>query len=142
MAANQVPAHVLPSPLTPSPLMQLSTAFWAFKTLAAAVELDIFGRLSGGAGTTSDELARALDIRERPSEMLLTGCAALGLLEKTGDRYRNTPLTEEFLVRGKPYYFGGFVEMQDKAIYAPYGRLIEAIRTDRPTAYDPDEQVS
>jgi hypothetical protein len=34
------------------PLMALSTGFWAFKTLAAAHELDLFSRLAGGAGIT------------------------------------------------------------------------------------------
>ncbi|TIM62902.1 MAG: methyltransferase, partial [Mesorhizobium sp.] len=74
--------------------MALSTGFWAFKTLAAAHELDLFSRLAGGAGTTVAELAEALSLHQRPAEMLLTGCAALGLLEKTGGRYRNTPLSE------------------------------------------------
>jgi hypothetical protein len=36
--------------LSPLPLMQLATAFWAFGTLAAAVELDLFSKISG-AGT-------------------------------------------------------------------------------------------
>ena len=44
--------------LTPVPLMQISTGFWAFKTLAAAHELDLFTRLAGGAETTAHELAR------------------------------------------------------------------------------------
>ena len=66
--------------LTPVPLMQIATGFWAFKTLAAAHELDLFTRLAGGAETTAQELARELDIEQRPAEMLLTGCASLGLL--------------------------------------------------------------
>ena len=128
--------------LSPAPLMQLSTGFWAFKTLAAADELDLFTRLSGTAGITSEELAQALGIHPRPAEMLLTGCAALGLLEKDGSRYRNSPLAQEFLVRGKPYYFGGFVKMLDRRLYAGWGRLTEAIRTNRPTTWDPDRQRS
>jgi hypothetical protein len=46
--------------------------------------------------------------------MLLTGCAALGLLVKNDGRYGDSPLAEEFLVRGKPYYFGGWVRMLDQ----------------------------
>jgi hypothetical protein len=46
--------------------------------------------------------------------MLLTACAALGLLDKFDSRYGNSPLAEEFLVRGKPYYFGGWVQMLDQ----------------------------
>ena len=36
---------------------------------------------------TSEELAQYLDVQERPAEMLLSGCAALGLLETEGGRY-------------------------------------------------------
>ena len=101
-AADQpiVTTQELPSAV---PLMALSTGFWAFKTLAAAHEEGLFSHLAGGAGTTVAELAEALGLHPRPAEMLLTGCAALGLLEKTDGRYRNTPLSEAYLVRGKPY---------------------------------------
>jgi SAM-dependent methyltransferase len=74
--------------------------------------------------------------------MLLTGCAALGLLEKQNDRYRNSPLAEQFLVKGQPYYFGGFIEMLDKRLYPGWGKLTEAIRTNRPTTWDPAKQKS
>lgn len=128
--------------LSPLALMQLSTAFWGFKTLAAAHELDLFTRLSGTSGTTARELAEALNIDPRPAEMLLTGGAALGVLEKLEGRYCNTPLAETFLVRGKPYYFGGFVGMLDKRLYRGWDKLTEALRTNRPTTWNPDQQKS
>jgi hypothetical protein len=132
----------LPQTLSPIPLMQLATGFWAAKTLAAAHEFDVFSRLSGTAGTTIAGLAEQLEIEERPAEMLLTGCAALGLLVKSGGRYGNSPLAEEFLVRGKPSYFGGWVQMLDQRLYSGWGKLTEAIRTNRPTTWDPDRQDS
>jgi len=125
-----------------APLMELATSFWAFKTLAAALELGLFRRLSGTRGTTPHELAEALGTAERPAEMLLTGCAALGLLGKSAGRYRNSKLAEEFLVPGRPYYFGGFVEMLDRRLYPGWAKLVEAIRTNRPTTWDPDRQSS
>jgi SAM-dependent methyltransferase len=128
--------------LSPVPLMQLATGFWAFKTLAAAHELDLFSRLSGTTGSTPEALAEALTIDQRPAQMLLTGCAALGLLDKNDSRYLNSPLAEEFLVRGKPYYFGGFVQMLDQRLYPGWGKLTEAIRTNRPTTWNPDRQNS
>jgi 3-hydroxy-5-methyl-1-naphthoate 3-O-methyltransferase len=128
--------------LSPIPLMQIATGFWASKTLAAANELNLFTRLSGTVGTTAEELAEALALHPRPAEMLLTGCAALGLLEKQNGRYRNSPLAEQFLVKGQPYYFGGFIEMLDKRLYPGWGKLTEAIRTNRPTTWDPDTQKS
>ncbi|HZD69691.1 MAG TPA: methyltransferase [Actinomycetes bacterium] len=129
--------------LTPGPLMQLATGFWAFKTLAAAHELDLFTRLAfGRPEVTPEELAKELGIQERPAQVLLTACASLGLLER-GDRgYRNTPLSERFLVRGTPYYFGGLVTMFDRRLYPGWGKLIQAVRTNRPTTWDPDRQRS
>ena len=135
---------VAATPELPSaiPLMALSTGFWAFKTLAAAHELDLFSRLAGGDGITVTGLAEALGLHPRPAEMLLTGCAALGLLERADGRYRNTPLSETYLVRGKPYYFGGFVQMADKRLYPGWGRLAEALRLNQPTTWDPAVQSS
>src|SRR5262249_55287496 len=126
----------------PIPLMQLSTGFWAFKTLAVAHELDVFTQLSGNASTTSVELAQTLAIEERPAEMLLTGCAALGLLKQQDGPYYNTQLAEDFLVRGRSYYFGGLVQMFDKRLYTGWGKLLEAVHTNRPTTWDPDTQAS
>lgn len=129
----------LPSPV---PLMELSSGFWAFKTLAAAHELGLFALLSGGRSTTIDELAQALRIHPRPAEMILTGCASLGLLRSERGRYRNAEISEAYLVPGKPHYFGGWIAMADKRLYAGWGRLAEALRTNRPTTWNPDEQSS
>jgi 2-polyprenyl-3-methyl-5-hydroxy-6-metoxy-1,4-benzoquinol methylase len=115
---------------TAIPLMQIISGFWASKTLAAAVELDLFTELSG-RGVDIHQLSRLLQIHPRPAEMLLSGCASLGLLEKREERYYNTPLSEEFLVRGKPYYFGGVIAMLDRRLYLPWNRLTEAIKTNR-----------
>lgn len=132
-------AQELPSPV---PLMELSTGFWAFKTMAAAHELGLFSLLSGGRSTTIDELAETLRIHPRPAEMLLTGCAALGLLVKQAGQYRNAAISEAYLVTGKPQYFGGWIEMADKRLYAGWGKLVEALRTNRPTTWNPDTQSS
>ena len=116
--------------LTAIPLMQIISGFWASKTLAAAVELDLFTQLSG-RGVDIHQLSQLLQIHPRPAEMLLSGCASLGLLEKRGERYYNSPLSEEFLVRGKPYYFGGVITLLDRRLYLPWNRLPEAIKTNR-----------
>ncbi|MFF5083733.1 methyltransferase [Actinoplanes sp. NPDC000266] len=124
--------------LTPTPLMELVTGFWSFKTFAAAVELDLFTRLAGGRTLTKEQIG----LPERPADLLLAACASLGLLERDGDGYRNSPLAEEFLVRGKPYYFGGQVTYCDQRTYLPWHRVGEALRTDRPLTWDPATQES
>ena len=129
----------LPSPL---PLMEMTSGFWVFKTLAVADHLDVFGHVARSRGVTSATLAATLGIAERPAEMLLTGCAALGLLRKQGGRYRNTPVAETYLVRARPYYFGGMIAMLDQRLYPAWHRLGEALRRNRPTSWDPDTQES
>src|SRR5207253_7097471 len=47
--------------ITPIPLMQLATAFWAFKTLATAVDMDLFTHLSSSP-MSAPELARWFNI--------------------------------------------------------------------------------
>jgi hypothetical protein len=132
-------SRTTPSPL---PLMELATSFWAFKTLASAYELDLFTRLARTAGTTAPELASELNIAERPAEMLLTGCASLGLLDKASDRYVNSALSEAYLVHGNPHHFGGLITMFDRRLYAGWDQLTQAIRTNRPTTWDPDKERS
>ena len=45
-------------------------------------------------------------------------------------------MSEAYLVKGRPYYFGGFVQMLDKRLYPGWGRLVEALRTNWPTTWD------
>jgi 3-hydroxy-5-methyl-1-naphthoate 3-O-methyltransferase len=121
--------------------MQLATSFWVFKTLATAVDMDLFTRLSV-TPMTALELARWFRIEDRPAEMLLTGCAGLGLLHKQNGRYCNTSVEQEFLLRGARYYFGGVVTMFNRRLYSAWDKLPEAISTNRPTTWDPDRQKS
>jgi hypothetical protein len=123
------------------PLMALSTASGRSRRWPLRTSWISLATLRAATAPRS-ELAQAFGLHSRPAEMLLTGCAALGLLEKSNGRYRNTPLSETYLVRGKPYYFGGFVQMADQRLYAGLGKLIEALRTNRPTTWDPAAQSS
>ncbi|MGA5303805.1 methyltransferase [Nucisporomicrobium flavum] len=128
--------------VTPTPLMDLVTGFWSFKTFAAAVELDLFSKLAGGRTLTVADAERELGLPERPADLLFTACASLGLLERAGEGYRNSPLAEEFLVRGRPYYFGGQVSYCDQRTYLPWHRVGEALRADKPLTWDPASQES
>ncbi|WP_199739363.1 methyltransferase [Streptomyces klenkii] len=137
------------SPELPSslPLMQLSTGFWAFKTLAAAHELGLFAVLDELGSATVGQVAAKLEIADRPARMLLTGCAALGLVEVEagegeGGAFANSAMAEAYLVPSRPYYFGGWVRMLDRRLYPGWGRLDEALRTNAPTTWDPRTQES
>jgi ubiquinone/menaquinone biosynthesis C-methylase UbiE len=124
------------------PLMQLATSFWAFKTLAVANDLNLFATISAHGGMSAPELAGQLNIALRPADMLLAACASLGLLRKENGRYVNSEMAEHFLIPGRRYYFGGFINMLDKRLYHGWDKLEQAIRTNRPTTWDPATQPS
>ncbi|MBQ1116467.1 methyltransferase [Streptomyces sp. C3-3] len=126
--------------LSPVPLMEISTGFWASKTLAAAHELDLFSYLSCEGPAGLERLATRFGLHARPTEILLTACVSLGLLEKSGEVYANSPLAEKYLVRGKPEYFGGWIEMADRREYPAWGRVMDALRNNQPTTWDPAQQ--
>jgi SAM-dependent methyltransferase len=130
------------TPLSPNPIIQLATGFAVAKTLSAAVELDLFTKLSGTRGRTKAEVAEQLDLAERPADALLAACASLGLLEKADGRYRNSALAEAFLVAHSPQYLGGLIRYLDRHGYAAWSRVTEALRGNRPVGFDADEQRS
>jgi hypothetical protein len=73
--------------------------------LRAAVEIDLFTRVSEGASTFA-KVAEVLGISELNAQRIVVACAAIGLLEKETAGYKNAPDVERFLVKGKPTYIG------------------------------------
>ncbi|MER7987907.1 methyltransferase [Streptomyces noursei] len=135
MTSVQQPASVMP-------IMNMVYGLWVSQTLVTAHERDVFGRFAERPGMTAGELADALGLQERPVEQLITACAALGLLERDGAGYRNTPMTTQYLLRGGEDYVGGWVEVVSRHDYPGWLRLDEALRTNRPTAWDSERRNS
>jgi hypothetical protein len=86
-------------------LQNLSYGHKQSGTLRAALELDLFTRVSEGASSIR-EIATALGLSGLNAERLVVACTALELLEKDGDDHRNAPDVERFLVKGKVTYIG------------------------------------
>ncbi|ANW21405.1 methyltransferase [Streptomyces clavuligerus] len=129
--------------VTPLPLMELTLGIPAFKALALATELELFTELAGGRSTTAAALAERHGLQPRPAELLLTACTSLGLLRLDADgAYRNTAMSEEFLVKGAPYYFGGWITLVDRHVYSAYTRLADSLRGNHPASWDPERQES
>ena len=112
-------------------IMQLGLSYRASKALLCAVELDLFTVLADGpldCGT----LQRRAGMHERGARDFLDALVALGMLERNGGRYRNTPATDFWLDRNKPHYAGGILELNNSMIYPIFTSLTEALRTGRP----------
>lgn len=128
--------------LTQLPLLHLTNGFMSFKTFAAGVELGVFTRLANGRAVTVAEFAAEMGVEHRPVDLLLAALASLELLEKEGDRYRNSELAEEFLVADRPYYFGDYVHYYDRKLYPGWQNLVEALKMNRPVIWDSDSKES
>jgi SAM-dependent methyltransferase len=111
--------------------MQLGLGFWDSKTLLSAVELGLFTELAQGP-LDFETLAERFMLHPRSARDFLDSLVALGMLERDGDRYSNTPETDLFLDQGKPSYVGGLLEMANARLYRFWGSLTEALRTGQP----------
>src|SRR5580765_697431 len=117
--------------VTPEKIMQLGVGFWGSKTLLSAIELGLFTELTAGH-LSAKELAERLGLHSRSARDFFDALVSLGMLEREGDLYRNTAETDLFLVRGKPSYLGGMLEMANERLYPFWGSLTEALRTGQP----------
>lgn len=91
-------------------LQRLARAYTESAVFYAAIDLELFTHLSGGAGTVP-ELAVAMGTSELNAERLVAVCLALGLVERGADgRLVNAPDCEKFMVKGSDRYAGPWME--------------------------------
>jgi hypothetical protein len=117
--------------LTPDGILQLGLGFWGSKTLLSAIELRLFTELGDGP-LEAEELGARLRLHDRSRRDFLDALVALGMLEREGERYANTPATDLFLDRRKPSYVGGMLEMANARLYPFWGWLTDALQTGEP----------
>ena len=114
----------------PSPIMQLSTGYWASQTLLTANRLGLF-ELLARESRSGAQVAKALGTDERATGLFLNACTALGLLERTGDAYAVSPLAAAFLVPGRPGFLGNALRYSDN-LYSTWGRLEASLHSGKP----------
>lgn len=117
--------------VTPDKILQLGMSFWGSKALLSAVELGVFTELAKGP-KTCEELRKAFGLHDRGARDFFDALVALGMLNRSGDRYSNTPETDFFLDRAKPAYVGGLLEMSNMRLYPFWGKLTTALKTGKP----------
>lgn len=125
----------MPDPLTaasksdPTLLYRYRDAMYAPDMLIVGLHLDLFTRLASQP-MTMDEICAGFDITPRPTDVMLTLFSAMGLLERSGDRYQLTATGREHLVNGSPWYLGPYYPRLDDR---PIARdLLTVLRTGRP----------
>jgi cyclopropane fatty-acyl-phospholipid synthase-like methyltransferase len=102
-----------------------------FETLVAAAHLDLFSLLGQQGPMTRAEMAQKLGVADKPLRIVLLGCVALGLLRKSGDRYRNDRLADMLLTRQAPRSILPIIEWQHAINYRAMYHFDEAIQANR-----------
>jgi len=97
----------------PAPILDLIEAFRRSKTMFAALELGVFDAVRPSGA----EIVRLMD-----------ACVALGLLEKHGEEYVNTPVADEYLRRSSPRTLSGYIRYSNNALYPLWAHLEDAVR--------------
>jgi hypothetical protein len=90
------PEAPAPAGVTPELIMQLGTSFMATRHLIAASDVGVFEAL-GDDALDLDALAARIAIPGRTARICADAMVALGLLERDGDLYRNSPVADAFL---------------------------------------------
>ncbi len=113
-------------------LFELGFGFAVSKVFLSAVELGVFTELNRAGALDCEELGARLKIAKRGARDFFDALVAMGLLERHDGRFANTPISDIYLVRGKPTYIGGLFEMANARLYGFWGALSEALRTGLP----------
>ncbi len=105
--------------------------------LTALVHLDLFSWLAAHPGT-KDEICRALDITDRPTDVMLTLMAAMGLVEERNRVFHLTTAAREHLVKGSPWYLGPYFEsLKDRPVALD---LLKVLRTGKPANWGTEQK--
>lgn len=100
--------------------------------LTALVHLDFFTWLARHP-STHGEICRALEIADRPTDVMLTLFAAMRLVERRNGVFDLTDLAREHLVKDSPWYLGPYFEsLKDRPVALD---LLAVLRSGRPASW-------
>jgi len=114
--------------VTPEAILAVATGFMAAKHLFVASEIGLFSALGDGP-LPLDELAKRTGVPRASVRILADAMAALGFVEREGDRYRNQPVSQVYLSGQTPADLRPGLRVFDRVSYPTWMRLEEAIRT-------------
>jgi ubiquinone/menaquinone biosynthesis C-methylase UbiE len=121
-----------PEDLDPEYFAELGANFMSAKLLGVAVDLGIFEKLGDGA-LTIDQLRDATNLPRRTLRVVANGLAALGLLDKNGERYSNGELAQAFLAGKTNIDVRAGLRLYNHIIYPLWMGLENTVRTGHPS---------
>jgi len=118
-------------------LLAMARSFQAAKMLMVAVDLAVFDFLEEPRSAV--EAASWLKANDRAAGIFLNGLAALGLLVKEVDYFRNSEIASRYLVQGKDDYRGAIIKHMEHTWDRGWNDLQNTVLVGRPTEADPEK---
>ena len=118
----------------------LEYGVWKATALCAALELDVFTVIANG-NHTGPSIAEEAECDQRGMRILLDALCSLKLLRKRKGDYLLTPVSEGFLVRGKPAYYGEWC-LRTQLAFDIRSRVADGIRRGRVVGIDASQPSS
>ncbi|MGI5350347.1 methyltransferase [Streptomyces sp. CA-250714] len=116
-------------PVDLSSLVPVLFGFAAFQQLQAASELQLFEHLTLKGPSSSDEVAAGLGLPAKSACTLLLGTTALGLTERTGDRYTTSETIRAAIDDGTWPHLRSIIDFQQRLTYRPAQEYATSLRT-------------
>ncbi|MDH4067557.1 MAG: methyltransferase [Dehalococcoidia bacterium] len=112
----------------------LEYGVWKATALYAALELDVFTIIAND-NHTGDAIVSEARCDRRGMRILLDALCSLKLLLKQKGNYFLTPVSESFLIRGKPAYYGEWC-LRTQLAFDIRSRVADGIKAGRVAAID------
>ena len=112
----------------PDRIFDLIAGYWQTETLKAAVALDLFSTL-GRVSRTAGEFAKRCKADREGIRRLCDSLVGIGLLRKSGQRYRSAPDARHFLDRRSPHALADLPRwFNEPPLTTAFATLVEAVR--------------
>jgi SAM-dependent methyltransferase len=102
--------------------------------LAVAVRIGLFELLEADGPLAEEAVRSRLGHHARPLRALLVSLKAMGLLEGDPSGYRLSADASDYLVRSKPGWLGGLIDLEIESFLSP-AALLTALESGKPRVY-------
>jgi predicted O-methyltransferase YrrM len=120
-------------------IMSMARGFQVAKMLMVAVDLGLFDLLT--EPKSAAKIAERLQAEPRGTGIFLNGLAALGLLDKVGDSFKNSELASRYLVAGSENYRGAIIRHMEHTWKRGWADLKDTVLMGHPPQEDPEKWV-
>jgi ubiquinone/menaquinone biosynthesis C-methylase UbiE len=125
----------------PLAIWPIGHANWAYRSLKAAIKLELFEILKNG-DSTSESIAANHHFDKRGVQLILEAMVSLSLVEKKGEKFGATETSNLYLAQSSPLYMGEYLcEMQEQ-MGKTWDSLADCVRSGRPVQEVNREEVA